>query len=561
MRNPRFPRILGVSITAVCIAVIPVPVSANDGPPAAPGDPRPSWPVYASEPAEPKASPAVRDLAPSTPKGKPERLDRPLVDVGLVDQTGTHTTKLDPLAGRGVHADSTPLPLLTFDGLDDEGFTPPDPNGAVGPSHYVQMVNVSFTVYDKTGANLIGRIPFNALYSGSGLSDCENNNHGYPIVLYDRAADRWLLSQPVYTGNSMCIAISQTPDPMAAYWLYQFDLPDVPDYPKLGVWSDGYYLGTNTGFANSYYAYVLDRTSMLVGSPATFQFSNGHPNFLMPADVDGPTLPPPGSPGVFYTFLSDGYPNHPPGVDRLQIYEFDVDWVTPGNSTFTLTQEIPIAAFNYTVCGFFAGGCIPQPGTSQLLDTLSYWPMWRLAYRNFGTHEAMVSNFTVDLNGTDKAAIRWFELRKVAQDWTLYQEGTYAPDSDHRWMGSIAMDIAGNIALGYSVSSATTLHEIRYTIRQPGDPLGTLQAEATMYSSNGVHTGTHRWGDYTSMTVDPADDCTFWYTNQYDLLTNAGFSWETRIGTFKVPGCSAGTPIFYDGFESGDTTAWTSTNP
>ncbi|MCA9976533.1 MAG: carboxypeptidase regulatory-like domain-containing protein, partial [Anaerolineales bacterium] len=271
---------------------------------------------------------------------------------------------------------------------------------------------------------------------------------------------------------------------------------------------------------------------------ATYQYSSGHPNFLMPADLDGPSAPPAGSPGYFYTMLAEGYPNHPAGVDRVVLYEFDVDWAVPNNSTFGIAQEIPIADYNYTVCGFFVGDCIPQPGTAQGIDSLSYWPMWRFAYRNLNSYEAMVGNFTVDVDGTDRAAIRWFELQNDGTSWSLHQEGTLAPDSDHRFMGSIAMDGSGNIALGYSVSSATTFPSIRYATRLRSDPLGTLQAEATMYDGAGSQTGIHRWGDYSSMSVDPADECTFWYTNEYHDVNDSGWNWNTRVGTFRLPECS-----------------------
>ena len=202
----------------------------------------------------------------------------------------------------------------------------------------------------------------------------------------------------------------------------------------------------------------------------------------MPADADGQSPPPAGEPEYFYTNYDEGYPDHPPGVDRLAIYEFDVDWATPANSTFTLVTEIPVAPYNYTVCGFFGPDCIPEPPPGVGLNSLSWWPMVRLQYRNLGDYEAMVSNFTVDLDGTDKAAIRWFELRKSGADpWALQQEGTYAPDASHRWMGSIAMDGSGNIALGYSVSDATvTKPSIRYAVHEYTDPPGTMQAEAVI---------------------------------------------------------------------------------
>lgn len=548
MRRSHLPTLLAMGYFA--LAVIVASTST-----ARPGDPPPDVPemfasreasaVLSGGPAIAATSSEVRSLTgenSSTTAGGPERQR---MEMTPIIQGSSAPTRPDPLAAGGLNQLSTPPPSITFEGLDSEGYTPPDPNGAVGPDHYVQMVNVSFAVFDKQGTMLTPRIPFNQLFAGSGLSYCESYNDGYPRALYDREADRWLLSQWVLPGGNsyMCFAVSQTPDPMGAYWLYQFALPEIADYPMIGIWSDGYFIGANTGFPNAYYAFAFDRANMLAGNPASFQYSGGHPNFLMPADIDGAVLPPAGRAATYYTFLSDGYPDHPPGPDRLAIYEFDVDWATPANSTFALTQEIPIAPFNYTVCGFFVSNCIPQPGTSQKLDSLSYWPMWRFAYRNFGSHESMVGNFTVDVDGTDRAAIRWFELRNDLSGWALHQEGTYAPDADHRWMASIAMDGLGNIALGYSTSSSTTLHEIRYTTRQPGDPPGTLRAEQTMYSSGGVHTGISRWGDYTSMTVDPTDDCTFWYTNQYDVSNNSGFDWHTRVGAFRFAEC--GVPDFY----------------
>ncbi|MBK8433628.1 MAG: carboxypeptidase regulatory-like domain-containing protein [Chloroflexi bacterium] len=236
--------------------------------------------------------------------------------------------------------------------------------------------------------------------------------------------------------------------------------------------------------------------------------------------------------------LAEGYPDHPAGVDRLAFYEFDVDWATPGNTTFTMVDEIPIADYNYTVCGFFVGDCIPQPGTAQELDSLSYWPMWRFGYRNLGSYEALVGNFTVDVNGADRAAIRWFELRDSGSGWDLHQEGTHAPDSDHRWMGSIAMDGSGNIALGYSVSSGTTIPSIRYATRLASDPLGTLQAEENVITGGTQTGGASRWGDYSSMSVDPADDCTFWYTNEYHDVNATAFNWNTRIVVFRIPECT-----------------------
>lgn len=517
--------------------------------------------VVASPPVAPSLSPPVRSLVsrrrPETGKrGEINPIRNPgesRIDGGL---TGTETTYRDALVALSrVPVGPSPPPLFTFEGLGTDGLTPPDTMGEVGPNHYVQMVNVSFRVFDKSGTPLTADTAFIDLFDGSGLTACATENDGDPVALYDPLADRWLLSQfAVSSGNRMCIAISTTADPTGTYWLYQFDMPDYPDYFKFGVWPDAYLMGTNTGFPNSYYAYAFDRVKMLAGAPASFQYSNGHPNFLLPADLDGATPPPTGAPGMFYTMFASGFPDHPPGADRLALYEFDLDWTTPANTTFTLAQEIRISDFNYTVCGFFVANCIPQPGTSQRIDSLSYWPMWRFAYRKLPNREALVGAFTVDTDGTDHAGIRWFELRRYDGDWNLHQEGTHAPDANHRFVGSIAMDQAGNLALGYSISSASQIHNIRYAVRLITDPLGTLRDEETLYASTGVHTGINRWGDYSSMNVDPADDCTFWYTNQYDSSNNTGFNWQTRVGVFRAQTC----PVLQaDDFESGTLSLWT----
>ncbi|MFQ5616264.1 MAG: carboxypeptidase-like regulatory domain-containing protein, partial [Anaerolineales bacterium] len=493
-----------------------------------------------SEPVYPKVSPAVRDLEPA---GDKPLFNREINPMQWFDENFGATGRaigVDPLAANGVNAGQTPPLLFDIEGLGPDGYIPPDTVGDVGPNHYVQMVNVSFQIWDKdTLTVVVADTLISQLFTSLG-GPCETNSDGDPIVIYDDLADRWMLSQFADIFNSMllCMAVSTTPDPAGTYYLYAFPMPDAPDYPKYGAWSDGYYIGTNTGFPNQYYAHVVDRNSMLAGDPATRLSFGGYPNFLMPADADGPAPPPAGSPGVFYTMLSNGYPDHPSGPDRLAIYEFDVDWTTPSNSTFTLATELTIADYNYTVCGFFIQNCIPQSGTSNTLDSLSYWPMWRLQYRNFGGYEAMVGNFTVDLDGTDKAAIRWFELRKQGGVYSLYQEGTYAPDGDHRWMGSIAMDKDGNIALGYSVSGSSSIPAIRYTIHhEKDDPLGTMRSEASLIEGGGVQTSSSRWGDYSAIAIDPKDGCTFWYTNEYHDVD--GTSWNTRIGAFKVPTCGA----------------------
>jgi hypothetical protein len=230
------------------------------------------------------------------------------------------------------------------------------------------------------------------------------------------------------------------------------------------------------------------------------------------------------------------------GSDSYLVWNFHVDWTTPANSTFGVSGQpnhtLAAAAFDTNLCGY-SRDCIPQPG-GYSVDAISERLMYRAQYRNFGSHQSLVSNFTVDATGSDLAGIRWFELRNTGSGWTVHQQGTYAPDANHRWMGSIAQDGQGNMALGYSVSSATVYPSIRYAGRLAGDAAGTLpQAEATVIDGGGSQTGVNRWGDYSSMSVDPTDDCTFWYAQEY-IQTTTGWGWQTRIGAFKFPSCTPG---------------------
>ena len=432
----------------------------------------------------------------------------------------------------------TPVLGMSFEGMSaasiGASWTPPDPNGYVGRNHYVQMVNMAYQVFDKAGHTLAGPFAINTLWAGQG-NRCAADNGGDPIVLYDHLADRWVLSQFAVSAKPYyeCIAVSQSPDPTGAYYLYAFNLgSDFPDYPKLGVWPDAYYMTTSE---STYSAYAFDRASMLTGNAATFVKFSGESNLLLPSDLDGSALPPPNSPNYLYTFKDTAFHG---GIDRVEIFEFKVDFTVPSSATFELAATIPIAPFVYTVCGFFNMACIPQRGTSQKLDSISEWPMWRFQYRNFGAYATLVGNFTVDVDGSNWAGIRWFELRKtVGHAWTLYQEGLQAPDTNQRWNGSIAMDRAGNIALGYSVSSSSMYPEICYTTRLVTDPPGTFQTEEILIAGSASQVGSNRWGDYSAMTVDPTDDCTFWYTNQYYTTNNS--SWRTHIGSFQIPGCMA----------------------
>ncbi|MEL7449543.1 MAG: hypothetical protein AAFN78_10055 [Pseudomonadota bacterium] len=291
--------------------------------------------------------------------------------------------------------------------------------------------------------------------------------------------------------------------------------------------------------------FAVDRANMLNGAPARpMQFFQSFVNLLMPADVDGPAGPPLGSPGIFYTFRDGGEPYffNPP-ADSIDVWEFDVDWSSPGNTTFTLVDSLAPTPFNWTVCGFFQSNCLPQPGTTRRIDSASWWPMQRLVYRNFGTHQTLVGSWTVDvLSSGDRAAPRWFELRNNGAGWSVFQEGTYSPDAINRWMPSVAMDGSGNIALGFSRGDGSNFPSIYYATRNATDPLGTMGSEEVLINGSGSQTSTSgRWGDYASMELDPSDDCTFWFTSEY-LSSTSNAGWRTRVGTFTVPGCG-GPPV------------------
>jgi hypothetical protein len=426
-------------------------------------------------------------------------------------------------------------------GTGNYGFVPnaapPDTNGAVGATQYVQWVNESFAVFDKSTGAIASGFPKsgNTLWSGFG-GGCETNNDGDPIVQYDKAANRWVLTQfsVSTTPYLQCVAVSTTSDATGTYNRYSFSQPYFNDYPKLGVWPDGYYISFNMFSGNSFVggrACAFNRTAMLAGQAATqicFQLTSTYGG-LLPSDLDGSTPPPAGSPNFYVAFGNDSV--------SLDLWKFHVDFTTPPNSTFTHTN-FPAPAFS-AACG--GGTCIPQLGTSQQLDSLADRLMHRLAYRNFGDHESLVVNHSVTAGSS--VGVRWYEIRSPNGTPLVYQAGTYAPDSNYRWMGSIAMDGAGNIALGYSVSSSSMYPAIRYTGRAPTDQLGTLQMETSIREGGGAQSGSRlsRWGDYSAMTIDPADDCTFFYTNEY-LKSTGSFNWSTQIASFKFPGCGSTVP-------------------
>jgi hypothetical protein len=491
----------------------------------------------------------------------------------------------------------TPVPGQSIEGIGADftgpqgSFTvhgaPPDTSGAVGDTQYVQWVNESFAVFNKTtGAVELGPVPGNRLFRPLG-GNCSVDNDGDPVVQYDKIARRWVLSQfSVTSGFSQCVAVSTTADATGTYHLYEFTYPAFDDYPKVGVWPDGYYVTFNMFNAQDRFigtrVCAYDRQKMLMGQPATQQCVQlGSSVFgIQPSDLDGatstladaggnangPAAPPAGSPNFLVGLGSDSR--------SLNLWKFHVDWNTPANSTFGLgathrpNAVITVARFTLA-CNGSGQDCVPQPGTRspENLDTIGERLMFRLAYRRFSDHESLLLNHSVDTGPPNRrTGVRWYEIRDPNGTPTVFQQSTYAPSTPHRWMGSIAMDKVGNLAIGYSVSSTTVFPSIRYATRGPGDTLSTLGAESRLHDGTGTQrcklaNGTclcpmrnaagdpildsagnvkcdtiTRWGDYSALTVDPNDDCNFWYTTEYQKATGP-FNWHTRIRSFKLPSC------------------------
>jgi hypothetical protein len=453
------------------------------------------------------------------------------------------------------------------------GIYPPDTVGAASDAFYVQMVNSAIAVWDLRLLNDAGTGPrmvvsprkTNVLWKGMGTM-CDTHNDGDPIVNYDEAAGRWIVSQfaiptasqPTPVEYHQCVAISKTADPTGSWYAYDYlvSTTKMNDYPKFGIWPDGYYLSVNQfdggGWAGVG-ALVFERAKMLAGSAGArmiyvdtgaycSNFTTGTEpacqlGGMLPSDAEG--VPPiPGSPNFFVQFDDDTWLY---SGDQLQIWEMRTNWAA-GTASFSRAAQLAVNAFDSQVCAGYARSCIPQPGTAVGLDAISDRLMYRAQFRNRGFYNSMVLNHTVK-DGT-RAAIRWYELRQGPTGiWSVLQQGTHAPaDTRSRWMGSVAMDRDGNIALGYSLSGADIYPTIAYAGRLASDGSGTLpQTEVIATSSaGGAQTGPqNRWGDYSAMDVAP-DGCTFWYTNEYLRGTTAA-EWSTWIGAFRFPSCTPGT--------------------
>ena len=426
-------------------------------------------------------------------------------------------------------------PIKAFQGIGRENFSitsdPPDTNGSVGKTHYVQWVNTGIAVFEQSDRQPpAGPVEGNLLWTGFG-GNCERFNDGDPVVLYDKAADRWVLTQFAVTQApfSECIAVSTSPDPTGTYARYEYQYQDFNDYPKLGVWPDAYYGTFNMFQGNAFKgakACAFERDKMLASQSARMVcFDVANQGGLLPADLDGTSAPPAGAPNYLLNI----------GSNQLNLWKFHVDWTNPASSTLTgpvaiKTSPFEIACRNAPI----PGQCVKQPKTSETLDTLSDRLMFRLAYRKFNDHEALAVNHAVVAGNS--SGVRWYELRDPGGTPTVFEQGTYAPDAAFRWMASIAMDKAGNMLMGYSVSSPQISPGIRFTGRSASDPPNQMAIEQSAVAGKGSQTNPQRWGDYASMSVDPADDCTFWFSTQFVSQTGK-FNWSTSIVPVKFSSC------------------------
>jgi hypothetical protein len=516
-------------------------------------------------------SPTLRSLAAThrPPSDASEETDT-RVERGTAATNGPFTG--DPARQAAVPAvASVGAPIQNFEGLRNEdnfnifGFrvNPPDPNGEVGPNHYIEMINLVFGIYSKTGTLLLGPVDTGTLWDGFAVSDCLDPS-GDPVVMYDQFTGRWLLSQFTTAGPEYfnCVAISTTADPTGSYYRYAFSTGlNFPDYPKYGNWTDSYVITTREFGPTVEYGigvYALEKNKMVNGQPARavrFFIDGNDPELLplvgdglLPADIDGKQKPSTDAAIPIVGTQDDGG-GYGATFDAINVWDLLVKWRSTPSASLGLSTQLPVAPFDSIFpCAPTARDCLPQPGIvdpNKYLDILSYRqrPTFRLAYRNFKGYETLVTNQSVEA-APGVAGVRWYEIRRTGGAYSVYQQGTYAPnDGVHRWMGSAAQDKKGNLAVGYSVVNGTDVYPgIRYTGRLAGDALGQLTlGEAVIMNGSGVQTTTNsRWGDYTDLTVDPVDDCTFWYVNEYYAVSGTPADtrpWQTRIASFKLPGC------------------------
>jgi len=454
-----------------------------------------------------------------------------------------------------------PVPIVaSFDGLGvgfaslqptQDGRNPSDNSLAVGPNHIVQIVNSRLAVFtkkgalfDTTGKLIYGAVPTNTLFAGFG-GVCEARPNGDAVVRYDQLANRWLYVMPIFrrpandsTGPySMCYALSQGADPTGPFYRYEFKRPLFPDYPRPAIWPDGYYLPTSTSddFIQKHVC-VVEREKMLKGLPAREQcIVIDGVNFLNNADIDGTALPLKGAPNIMMA-AGGAQLNKIVGDDGIYYWKFHVDWNDTTKTKLTGPEKIAVAPYRY-LCGGQLTSCVPQPGTDRRLDAQGDKIMQRLVYRRVNGHESIVALHSVN-TAAGGGGVRWYEFRlDKKRDPVLYQQGTFAPDSFYRWMPSIGMDKKGNIGIGYSFGGTPNFAGQRFAARLANDPRGKLTfRETILVNGEAAQTTTLRWEDYTSLAMDPSDDCTFWYVGDY--YKKGATTYSTRIGGFRLKECA-----------------------
>ncbi len=540
-------------LLAVLLALAPRIAAAENKKPVEP----PKGPVQVSEPVVPTITPAVKDL----PDWKPDpnlfglemkRRD----DFGFIPIEYPIVPRVDPLVelqqlGGPVVSDAFATPVHNYAGQTST-VSPPDTNGDVGLTDFVQAVNQSVStvqVLDKsTGA-------IKRTFTLQSLATTSPCNSGFcdPVVNYDRVADRWLITELPSGGGSVCVYVSTSGDPTGTYYAYAFLVEtSLTDYPKYGVWPLGenggsYLMGANAG-STGRDLFAFDRAKMLAGQPASFQkftvpsLPNSGFELVLPGTLQGKTPPPGEEPAIFARPRDDEAQDgaSTPSYDLLELWELKVDWSTPANSTLTALPSIHIGDYDMTLCGL--GGtwnCMPQPGTAQKIDPIREPLHHPFVYRNFGDHQTLVGTFVEDVDGTDHAAQRWFELRKPAGgSWALFQEGVVGGEPGvHRAVASVSMDGSGNIAMGYTRTGGVAPYypSIYYKGRLSTDPPGTMpQGEYVIQDASFSKTNNERWGDYAGIGVDPADDCTFWFTTEY---MSANTTSSTRVAALKFEAC------------------------
>jgi hypothetical protein len=512
----------------------------------------------------------VDSIAPPAVKPRPDNgKDIPVRNINEEDEQGSDLN-LDVSAHDADAAVASfisspmPAPLASFDGLSNFDniapynafFIPPDTIGDVGPDHYVQAVNALIRVFRKDGSAETPPFKLSDLTTPL-ATPCATRNDGDPTVVYDPLADRWILSEfcMAFPPFRQMVAVSKTSDPAGQYYVYEFAMPNVKinDYPKFSVWPDGYYMSTDEFLGSDYVgsgAFAFDREKMLAGDPDAGYIYFNLPQApaervggILPADLDGLTPPPSGSPNVFVGYSATEYGQ---SADAIRLYEFHADFTSPENSSFNERSDSPIEVASFDPTSPAGRNDIAQPPPGETLDSVSDRLMYRIAYRNFGTHESLVFNQTVRMTPQSdpyRAGVRLYELKRAANGaYAVSTQTTIGDSSVSRWLGAAAQDNQGNLAVGYSVSSEDKRPSIVYSGRSVSDPAGMARSEVSLVDGTGVQRAFgFRWGDYSSMSVDPADDCTFWIANEYFSLESQQFSdfaWLTKVGKFKFPECT-----------------------